>query len=131
MIRPSLFLEVRFPSGVEQICLAIDLAMSADRSVSGLRQIHFDVLSILLHRCAEDPVPSIHPVEVTILYAVSGFVPVSAARPFPELFPDSVIDFLKGLFRHLVLVIVGPSPNDGVEGIAPAFVEICLAGLTG
>ena len=53
--------------------------------------------------------------EVTVLDPCLGFAGVSSTCPSPELFPGEAVDLFEGLLRHLILVIIGPSPDDRVE----------------
>jgi len=53
--------------------------------------------------------------EVTILHPSSRLAGVSSTGPLPEHFPNDVIHLGEGFLRHLVSMVVGPSPDNGIE----------------
>ena len=123
--KPSL--EVLFPCRVERICFTLDFRMASNRSVAGVNQFdQFSLAILTCNHCAEHPISQPLPNKVSILYPCERFTRVSPTCPFPKPFPDEVIHLSKDGLRHLVPMIVRPSPNKRIKPCYHCFLLRCF-----
>ena len=101
-------LEILRPFGIERMGLASDLDMSPDGSGRCIVE-RFSLPP------GEDPIPTFNPSAVFLLDPSEGFVGVAVSEPVPDQGPEGVVDSTEGGLGDDVPVVIGPSPNDGVQ----------------
>ena len=109
------FFKVLFPSGIVGVGFSLDFHMSLDRDICRVKEIIFDEAFFGCDGSVEDPILSIDGFKVSLFHPLFGLVGVSPFRPPPQGTEDGMADSGEGDFTHDVLVIVCPSPNDGVQ----------------
>ena len=108
--------EVDFPCRIIRICRTFDLRMSFDRHPSSGEQLHpLSPTVFSWSFSTEHPVAITDEMEVLVLDPSAWFVWVPAFSPLPQGPEERVIHFGKGLLTGHVPVIVGPSPDQGIE----------------
>ena len=89
--------------------------MAEDRRIARFHEGDLLFPASFLYRGREHPVPCPFTNKVTILDPGQGLLGMTPSRPSPKLLPDVMINPTEGFLRHLVSVIVRPSPDNGVE----------------
>src|SRR6266851_8307394 len=105
------FLIIAFPFRVIWISLSTDFCVPLDRHVRG----GCEIMRLFFCGSEEHPVVSCNGLEVLLR---NPFISLSWVFPFhppPHRSIDLVVYRIEGFFAHHMLVIVGPSPNDGIE----------------
>jgi hypothetical protein len=109
------FFKVLFPSGIVGVCFSLDFHMSLDRDICRVQEIIFYAAFFGYDDSVEDPILSIDGFKVSLFHPLFGFVGMSPFCPSPQGTEDGMANSGEGDFTHDVLVIVCPSPNDGVQ----------------
>ena len=105
------FFIVAFPFGVIGIGLSTDFCVPFDRHIYGVCEI----MRLLIYGSVQHPVVSSNGLEVFLRNPIVGFVWVFPFHPPSHCSIDLVVYRVEGFFAHHMLVIVGPSPNDGIK----------------
>ncbi len=105
------FFVVAFPQRVIWIRLSTDFRVPVDWHVCG----GCEIMHVLFYRSEEHPVVSCDGFEVFLRNPFIGLLWVFPLHPSSHCSIDLVIYCVEGFFAYYMLVIVGPSPNDGVQ----------------
>ena len=105
------------PARVERVRFAPDFHVTPDadfRWVYQLQPERFPAGRPFAGVCRE-PVPASQWMPVTLDQPSGAFAGVPASGPTPEAVPQGPFHFLERPLRHNVAMVVGPTPDDGVE----------------
>lgn len=105
------FFIVGFPCWIIGVGLRFDFGVSLDRHVCCLGQV--DLLAVYFS--VEDPVISSTRFEVFLRDPFVGLLWVSSSHPLSQSSIDRVVYVTEHICADNVLMVLCPSPNDGVE----------------
>jgi hypothetical protein len=108
--------EVDFIGGVVGVRVTFDFNVSPDGGATGVAQPNLTGLPLVIARFTEEgPVATTMRRKVLLFAPACGFVRVSSSCPSPQTREDVVIHAGKRACAHHVPMIVGPTPDFGVE----------------
>jgi len=115
-LSPFALLEVGLRGGVVGVRGTFDFNVSLDGCATGVVQPNLTGLPLVITRFTEEgPVTTTMQRKVLLLAPARGLVRVSSSCPSPQTREDVVINAAKRAFTHRVPMIVGPTPDFGVE----------------
>jgi hypothetical protein len=108
--------EVNFIRRVIGVPVTLDFKVSPDGCATGVAQPNLTGLPLVIARFTEEgPVTTTMRRKVLLFAPARGFVRVSSSCPSPQTREDVVIHAGKRACTHHVPMIVGPTPDFGVE----------------